>query len=98
MSEFSTYLKVGAAAIVLSMIADAYEVKEIELEDPIKAMKEVSRDTQLKQPLRLTDGSTITAIEIQRIYLEHAHRYLQGQPPDPIAQDVLTKWGAVLDS
>jgi proteasome accessory factor A len=36
MSEFSTYLKVGAAAIVLSMIADAYEVKEIELEDPIK--------------------------------------------------------------
>ncbi len=97
MSEFTTYLKVGTMAIVLSMIADAHEVKGIELEDPVKTMKEVSRDPQLKQTIRLTDGRTITAIEIQRIYLEHAHRYLQERPPDPIAQDVLVKWGAVLD-
>src|SRR5206468_11161982 len=45
MSEIATYLKVGTAALVLSMIEDGYTVSHMELDDPVKAIREIARDT-----------------------------------------------------
>ena len=40
MSELVTYLKVGTATLVLSMIEEGFSVHGMELEDPVKAIRE----------------------------------------------------------
>ena len=70
---------------------------EIELDDPVRSIKEVSRDIGLKLPIRLSDGRKYTAIEIHRFYLEAAHRFFEQSEADPGTQEVLMKWGSVLD-
>ncbi|HEY7533250.1 MAG TPA: proteasome accessory factor PafA2 family protein, partial [Nitrospiraceae bacterium] len=97
MSEYATYLKVGPAALVLSMIEEGYAVHGMELEDPVKAIREISRDSSLKRKIKLDDGRQMTAIEIQRVYLDRAQDYLAQQEHDPIHDDVFERWAAVLD-
>src|SRR5262249_38777649 len=76
MSEYATYLTDGTAALVRSMIEEGYTVHAMELEDPVKAIREISRDATLKRKLKLDDGRQMTAIEIQRVYLDRAQDYL----------------------
>jgi proteasome accessory factor A len=97
MSELVTYLKVGTATLVLSMIEEGYTVHGMELEDPVKAIREISRDPTVKRKVKLDDGRQLTAVEIQRVYLERAQDYLARQDHDPILNDVWQRWAAVLD-
>lgn len=97
MSEYATYLKVGTACLVLSMIEDGVTVNGIELDDPVKAIREISRDPTLKKKVKLDDGRQMSGVEIQRAYLERAHDYLSAQAHDPILDDVLAKWDHVLN-
>ncbi len=94
MSEVTTYLKVGTTQLVLAMIEAGQEVKGVELENPVRSIKEVSHDLTLRKTVKLTDGRERTAIEIQRAYLEQAELYF-GQDPD--AKDLLVRWRDVLD-
>jgi len=97
MSEYATYLKVGTAALVLSMIEDGYTVTGLELENPVKAIREISRDPTLKKKVRLNDGRQYTSLDIQRVYLDRARDYLATRPHDPVLDDIAAKWGHVLD-
>jgi proteasome accessory factor A len=97
MSEFATLMKVGVTAVVLSMIEEGYTVPNIELEDPVKAIREISRDTTLKRRVKLEDGRELTAIEIQRIYLEKASDYLATTTVDSITEDIVRKWEHILN-
>ena len=97
MAEYSTYLKVGTTAIVLTLIDENEPLPVIELEDPVRSIKEVSRDIGLKEPVRLSDGRRMTAIEIQRLYLEAALKFYEQHDCDPVTRDVLSRWGNVLD-
>ncbi|MFQ5991168.1 MAG: Pup--protein ligase [Nitrospiraceae bacterium] len=97
MSEYATYLKVGVASLVLSMIEEGFTVPNIELEDPVKAIREISRDSTLKKKVKLDDGRQLSGVEIQRLYWERAQDYLSTQPPDPVMSDILNKWGGLLD-
>lgn len=96
MSEYAVYLKVGTATLVLSMVEDGCIIPGIELEDPVKAIREISRDPTLKKRVRLDDGREFTGLEIQRMYWERASEYLQTQPPDKVMLDILNEWGRVL--
>ncbi|GJL53413.1 MAG: Pup--protein ligase [Nitrospirales bacterium] len=97
MSEFATYLKVGTTDLVLSMIEDKFTVPSIELDEPVKAIRDISKDTTLKRRIKLEDGRELTALEIQRMYWERASEYLETQPHDKIMHDVLREWERVLD-
>src|SRR6058998_619779 len=97
MSEIATYLKVGTAALVLSMIEDGYTVSHMGLDDPVKASREVARDTTLKKKIKLEDGRELTAIEIQRVYMERAKEYLGSLDDEPVAADVVRRWEDILD-
>ena len=96
MSEFAIYLKTGTADLILSMLEEGFTVPGIELEDPVKAIREISRDPTLKKRVRLDDGRELTALEIQRLYLECAAEYLPTQPYDKVMADVLQEWDRVL--
>lgn len=97
MSEYATYLKVGTAAIVLGMIEDGFTVPAMELEDPVKAIREISRDPTLKKKVKLDDGRQMSALEIQKVYYERAVEYVATQPYHPVVDDVIAKWGYVLE-
>ncbi|HUW78130.1 MAG TPA: proteasome accessory factor PafA2 family protein, partial [Candidatus Nanopelagicaceae bacterium] len=77
MSEFSTYLKAGSTALVLSMIEDGFITDDLALKSPVAALRAVSHDPELRIPIRLRDGRRLTALEIQRIYFEMGVRYFE---------------------
>ncbi|MGH7320044.1 MAG: depupylase/deamidase Dop [Candidatus Rokuibacteriota bacterium] len=97
MSEFATYLKVGTTAIVLSMIEDDFFDRDLALDNPVQGFRAISRDLSCRVPVRLRDGRTATAIEVQHEFLEQAHRYYRDRDLDTVTKDVLVRWEYVLD-
>jgi len=97
MAELSTYLKVGTTAIVLDLIENGVEFPNLELDDPVQAIKEVSRDVGLKKTLKLADGRMISAIDLQRVYLKAAMDFFACHELTQMTKDILVRWEEVLD-
>jgi proteasome accessory factor A len=95
MSEYATALKVGATAVVLALLEDGFQ-SPMKLRDPIRATKLISRDPTLKQKVERVEGGPLTAIEIQKIYLQAAATKLAGR--DDETDWVLSEWAQVLDA
>src|SRR2546423_2656344 len=72
MSEFATYLKVGTTALVLDMIEAGTVMRDLTLENPIRAIREVSHDITGRRKVRLASGREASALEVQREYYEKA--------------------------
>lgn len=98
MAELSTFLKIGTLSLVLDMVEAGWAIPGFELENPVRAIKEVSRDLEVKQTLKLADGRPTTALHIQRAYLQAAAEFSATRPVSPQSQEVLQRWGNVLDS
>jgi len=96
MAEVSTYLKVGTLDIVLDLLAAEAELPQVELEEPVRAFKQVSRDLEIKQTIKLADGRPTTALAIQRAYLTAAKACYAARGSTPETQDVITRWEDVL--
>ncbi|WP_324251234.1 depupylase/deamidase Dop [Nocardioides sp. Leaf374] len=100
LAEVSTYLKVGTTSLVLAMIEDRFLDRDLAVEGPVAALREVSHDPTLRQLLRLRDGRTLTAVQLQMEYLELARKYVEdrlGDDADAQTVDVLARWESVLD-
>jgi proteasome accessory factor A len=69
MSEWATALKVGTTAFVLQLI-EAGRAPELEIAQPIEALKAISRDQSYDWIIELRDGRKISAIDVQRLYLK----------------------------
>ncbi|HEV2636596.1 MAG TPA: Pup--protein ligase [Actinocrinis sp.] len=72
MSETTMMLKVGATDLVLRMIEAGIAMRDLSLENPIRAIREVSHDLTGQRKLRLVTGREASALEIQRDYLAKA--------------------------
>ncbi len=97
MSEYTTYLKVGVMAVLLRMVEDpSCILRDFTLENPIRAIREISHDLSLTRRVRLADGREISALEMQAEYLDRALRYAatQGLPDDE--QKALNMWEQVM--
>jgi proteasome accessory factor A len=96
MSEFSTYLKVGTTALVLQMIEDDFLPPIFSLRNPVRAIKDISRDLTCREAVPLNSGKKYSALELQKEYLDLAHRYYSTRTMSPEAADILQKWEYVL--
>jgi proteasome accessory factor A len=96
MSEVATYLKIGTTALVLDMIEDGFFDRDYSLQSPVQAIRDISHDPTLREAIKLKDGRTITALQMQLEYLESATRYVDSISPDPATKDVLARWTDVL--
>src|SRR6201995_3423964 len=95
LSEYSTFLKVGTAALVLSMIEDGIRFDDLRLLEPVRSVHRISHDPTLQTKVELANGSTMTALEIQRQYFERAWKHeeeTQGGEIDAMTQEVLDVW------
>ncbi len=97
MAELSTYLKVGTLGVVLDMLESGWPIPTFELENPVRAIKEVSRDLEVKQTLKLADGRPTTALHIQRAYWRAATDHAAAHARPAFVGDVLRRWQDVLD-
>jgi proteasome accessory factor A len=80
MSEYATFLKVGVTAIMLRMLEDPSVVlRDMTLEDPIRAIRDISHDITCTQTVALQNGREASAVEIQSEYLTRAIRYAESQ-------------------
>jgi proteasome accessory factor A len=93
MSEYATFLKVGAASILLRMLEEPNVVlRDMTLENPIRAIREISHDMTCKRKVRLASGREASALEIQSEYLSRALRYAERRDLTPIETQALQMW------
>ncbi|MEY2755010.1 MAG: Pup--protein ligase, partial [Actinomycetota bacterium] len=75
MSEYTTFVKVGSAACMLRMLEDPTVVlRDMTLENPIRAIRDISHDMTCRRRVRLANGREVSALDIQREYLDRALR------------------------
>ena len=98
MSEMTTLLKVGSATLVLEMIEAGVSFRDFALDNPIRAIREVSHDTTGRRQVRLAGGRQASALEIQREYYARAVEHMTNRKPDPEMDLVVDLWGRVLDA
>ena len=75
-SEYAEMLKVGTTSIVLDLIEEGVVPQDLQIADPLEALRNVSRDPDYKWVVTLVDGRTMRAVDLHRHYIAAARKYL----------------------
>ncbi len=93
MSEYTSFLKVGATSLLLRMMEDpAVVLRDLTLENPIRAIREISHDITCTRRVRLANGREASAFEIQAEYLERAQRFADTNELNEEEKQALSMW------
>ncbi|CAN5181273.1 Pup--protein ligase [soil metagenome] len=93
MSEHTTFLKVGATSLLLRMLEEPSVVlRDMTLENPIRAIREISHDITCTRRVRLANGREVSALDIQSEYLQRAIRYGETRGLSPEEKSALDAW------
>lgn len=92
MSEYATALRVGAMNLVVALLENGWTTP-VELRDPIKAIKHISRDASYRWLVEDERGESISAVDVQRCFLRAAQE-LQA----PGSEWILEEWQSTLDT
>jgi proteasome accessory factor A len=96
MSETTMLLKVGATDLVLRMIEAGAIMPDLTLDNPIRAIREVSHDMTGHAQVRLANGRQMSALQIQYEYLARASDFTGNNGLDAVSGRVLQMWQRVL--
>ena len=75
MSEYITFVKIGTTAALLQMLEADVVFRDLTLENPIRAIREISHDPTCRRSVRLANGRELSALDIQWEYLERVMRF-----------------------
>ena len=93
MSEYTTFLKVGTCALMLRMLEEPRVVlRDMTLENPIRAIREISHDLTCRRRVRLATGREVSALDIQSEYLNRALRFAEHHDLSDEEKKALTMW------
>jgi proteasome accessory factor A len=99
MAEPTTLLKVGATDLVLRMVEAGVVMRDLSLENPIRAIREISHDLTGLRRVRLANGREASALEIQSEYYLKARDFVDRRGIDePVVLRVLDLWERVLEA
>jgi len=96
MSEYATYVKVGSTLALLQMLEAGVVFRDLSLENPIRALREISHDLTCRRRVRLANGRELSALDIQWEYLERVLRYSRTRPFTPQVEAAVRMWEHVL--
>jgi len=96
MSEYATYVKLGTVAALLQMIEDDVVFRDLSLENPIRAIREISHDVSCRRKIRLANGRELSALDIQWEYLDRAIRYSRSPGFPAAVQQAVEMWEHLL--
>lgn len=95
-SETAIVLKLGATALVVALAeAGLKPGARVQLAAPLEALRAVASDPSCKREICLAVGDQITALGIQRYYLQQAERHPDLLPP--WAGQMCALWRSTLD-
>ena len=98
MADVAEYLRIGTTMLVLDAIEAGALRDAPRVRRPIRALRAICADPELRRTVRISGGRSWTAIELQRFYLDACKRFLAAQPEvTPLAEDVVRRWEEVLD-
>ena len=93
MSEATTLLKVTSTDLVLRMVEEGVVMRDLTLENPIRAIREISHDMTGRRRVRLVNGREASALEIQSEYLARARDFVDRREiSTPVIARVLDLW------
>lgn len=97
MCEVAGFVKLGATQIVLQMIEDRFFDRQWSLREPIDALRRMS--LKHDAALELDNGRRMTAVQIQRQFLECAGAFAgtAGAAAIPEYEAILACWADILD-
>jgi len=98
MAETTTLLKAGSTDLVLRMIEAGVVLRDLTLENPIRAIREVSHDPTGRRKVRLANGREASALEVQQEYLGKARDFVDRRGSDPVTDRVIDLWTRTLDA
>lgn len=93
MSEYTNFLKVGACSLMLRMLEEPQVVlRDMTLENPIRAIREISHDMTCRRRVRLANGREVSALDIQSEYLNRALRFAEHHELNAEEKMALDMW------
>lgn len=98
MAEVAEYLKIGTTLLVLDMLEAGLLDDAPVLRDPIAALHAINADPSLRTAVPLSDGSEMTALAIQRWYLERAREHARRSVVSLETEETLRLWQQALDA
>ncbi len=96
MSEYATFVKVGTMVALLQMIERDVVFRDLSLENPIRAIREVSHDVTCRRKIKLANGRELSALDIQWEYLDRAMRFARSPGFPPEVQGAIDRWEHLL--
>jgi proteasome accessory factor A len=93
MSETTTLLKVASVDLVLRMIEEGVVMRDLTIENPIRAIREISHDMTGRRTVRLANGREVSALDIQGEYLNKARDFVDRRDlHTPVVDRALDLW------
>lgn len=97
MSETTTLLKFATTDLVLRMIEDGVTLRDMTLENPIRAIREISHDMTGRKKVQLANGRELSALEIQSEYFSKAAEYIDRRGiHTPVIERAMDLWERTL--
>ncbi len=96
MNQVTTLLKVGSTDLVLRMIEVGMPIRDLALENPIRAIREISHDITGRRAVRLANGREASALEIQQEYQQRASELVDRYGGSATDRRIVELWGRVL--
>jgi len=94
MTEYAAALKMGTTGLVLQLIEEGHVPGDLEINEPVEALQEISQDQDREWMVQLRSGKTMSAIDVQEQFVEAARQHCSGQ--DEETDWVIDQWTAVL--
>ncbi len=93
MSETTTLLKVASCDLVLRMIEEGVVMRDLTMENPIRAIREISHDLTGRRKVRLANGREASVLDIQGEYLSRVRDFVDRRElHSPVIDRVLDLW------
>jgi len=96
MSEYATFVKIGTMVALLQMVERDVVFRDLTLENPIRAIREVSHDITCSRKIKLANGRELSALDIQWEYLDRAMRFARSPGFPPQVQRAIDRWEHLL--
>src|SRR5438093_1621878 len=98
MNETTTLLKVGSTGLVLRMIEAGVVPRDMTLDNPVRAIREISHDMTGRSRVRLASGLEMSALQIQHEYLARVRDFTSRNGLDATGERVLELWERALSA
>src|SRR5919204_3019614 len=96
MSEYAALMKIGTTDLVLRMVEEGTVMRDLSLENPIRAIREISHDITCRRRMKLASGREMSAIEIQIEYFDRARKFVERRGINGFATRILEMWEEAL--